>query len=546
MNPGIAGLFLHGMAGIGKSMLATQIADRISTEHPETEVITVTGTLSVDKLVASLVADSPSLVVLDQFDTNVRAGAMANHALDAVMMCLIEEIAGRDDPRRQARVIFTARQPLVLSPHILFRHVGPLSRQSADELTLSLPRLGKLTNAEREYAWRLTAGHPGSLQALDARLADTSFAKLADSLAAAIATRTRMTAAALILPTELDPGTAATIASAIEAVLSQPAARSSALVPRASAAVLTLDGLDEGRRQPRRNRLLVVSAILTAALIAWAPFAVKSLVTGSAPAAVTVQAAHSGIHDNAHSVAHPKPAVKPAVGATTGPAPAAEAATWLAGNVTSGTLIGCDPAMCASLSRQGVPAADLSPLRPGGNLTADDLIVATPQARTLMGSAITAAAPELAASFGTGGGRVGIWEVTPGGAAAYTGLLAADLASRSEGGNLILGNTSIKSSGNNWMVLCSGHVDTRILLALGEIAHSMPLTIVSFGAANPGAAPDVPVRSIVIDVADPTAAAAYLRVQNPVMQPLTVRMGRSSLWVEYGAPSPLGLFQAEP
>jgi ATPase family associated with various cellular activities (AAA) len=545
MNPGIAGLFLHGMAGIGKSMLATQIADRISTEHPETEVITVTGTLSVDKLVASLVADSPSLVVLDQFDTNVRAGAMANHALDAVMMCLIEEIAGRDDPRRQARVIFTARQPLVLSPHILFRHVGPLSRQSADELTLSLPRLGKLTNAEREYAWRLTAGHPGSLQALDARLADTSFAKLADSLAAAIATRTRMTAAALILPTELDPGTAATIASAIEAVLSQPAARSSALVPRASAAV-SLDGLDEGRRQPRRNRLLVVSAILTAALIAWAPFAVKSLVTGSAPAAVTVQAAHSGIHDNAHSVTHVKPAVKPAVGAATGPAPAAEAATWLAGNVTSGTLIGCDPAMCASLSHQGVPAADLSPLRPGSNLTTDDLIVATPQARTLMGSAITAAAPELAASFGTGSGRVGIWEVTPGGAAAYTGLLAADLASRSEGGNLILGNTSIKSSGNNWMVLCSGHVDTRILLALGEIAHSMPLTIVSFGAANPGAAPDVPVRSIVIDVADPTAAAAYLRVQNPVMQPLTVRMGRSSLWVEYGAPSPLGLFQAEP
>ena len=544
MNPGIAGLFLHGMAGIGKSMLAAQIADRISAEHPETDVITVTGTLSVDKLVASLVADSPSLVVLDQFDTNVRAGAMANHALDAVMMCLIEEIAGRDDPRRQARVIFTARQPLVLSPHILFRHVGPLSRQSADELTLSLPRLGKLTNAEREYAWRLTAGHPGSLQALDARLADTSFAKLADSLAAAIATRTRMTAAALILPTELDPGTAATIASAIEAVLSQPAARSSALVSRAP--VLTLDGLDEGPRQPRRNRLLAVSAVLTAALIAWAPFAVKSLVTGSAPAAVTVQAAHSGIHDNAHSGTHVKPAVKPAIGATDDPALDAEAATWLAGNVTSGTLIGCDPAMCASLSQHGLPAADLSPLRPGSNLTTDDLIVATPQARTLMGSAITAVAPELAASFGTGSGQVAIWEITPGGAAAYSGLLAADLASRSEGGNLILGNTSIKSSGNNWMVLCSGRVDTRILLALGEIAHSMPLTIMSFGAANPGAAPDVPVRSIVIGVADPTAAAAYLRVQNPVMQPLTVRMGRASLWVKYGAPSPLGLFQAEP
>jgi ATPase family associated with various cellular activities (AAA) len=540
MNPGIAGLFLHGMAGIGKSMLAAQIADRISAEHPQTEVITVTGTLSVDKLVASLVADSPSLVVLDQFDTNVRAGAMANHALDAVMMCLIEEIASRDDPHRQARVIFTARQPLVLSPHILFRHVGPLSRQSADELTLSLPRLGKLSNAEREYAWRLTAGHPGSLHALDARLADTSFAKLADSLAAAIATRTRMTAAALILPTELDPGTAATIASAIEAVLSQPATRSTALVSRAP--VLTLDGLDEGPRQPRRNRLLVVSAVLTAALIAWAPFAVKSLVTGSAPAAVTVQAAHSATKVNAHSVTHAKPSVRTTAGRT----PATEAAAWLADNVTSGTLIGCDPAMCASLSHQGVPAADLSPLRSGSNLTNDDLIVGTPQARTLMGSAIEAAAPELAASFGTGSGQVGIWEVTPGGGAAYSGLLAADLASRSEGGNLILGNTSIKSSGDNWMVLCSGHVDTRILLVLGEIAHSMPLTIVSFGAANPGAAPDVPVRSVLIDVAHPTAAAAYLKVENPVMRPLTVRMGRASLWVEFGAPSPLGLFQTEP
>jgi hypothetical protein len=539
MNPGIAGLFLHGMAGIGKSMLATQIADRIIVEHPDTQVTTVTGTLSVDKLVATLVADSPSLVILDQFDTNVRAGEMANRALAAVMMCLIEEIAGRDDPRRQARVIITARQPLVLSPHILFRHVGPLSRQSADDLTMSLPRLGKLTSAEREYAWRLTAGHPGSLRALDARLVNTSFAELADSLAAVIATRTRMTAAALILPTELDPGTATVIASAIEAVLSQPA------VPRAPAPVPASDGPDEGRRQPRRHRLLVVSAVITAALVAWAPFAVRLLVTGSAPTAVTVQAAHSVPHDPQIIHVPHDPHVTSTVAATTGPTPEAAAATWLAGNVTSGTLIGCDPAMCAVLSHQGLPQAELSPLRPGSDLTADSLIVATPRARVLLGSAIEAAAPELTASFGTGSGQVRVWEVTPGGGAAYPGLVSADVASRREGGNLILGNASIKSSGNNWVVLCSGHVDSRILLALGEISHSEPLTIVSFGNANPGAASEVPLRSVLIDIANPAVVAAYLRVQDPVMQPLAVRMGHGSLWIEFGAPSPLGLFQAE-
>ena len=41
------------------------------------------------------------------------------------------------------------------------------------------------------------------------------------------------------------------------------------------------------------------------------------------------------------------------------------------------------------------------------------------------------------------------------------------------------------------------------------------------------------------------AAADALEVQDPAMQPLSVRTGHGTLWVEYGAPSPLGLFQAE-
>jgi len=518
MCPGIAGLFLHGVAGIGKSVLAAHIADRISSEHPGTNVTTVTGTVTVEQLATILVADSRSLVILDQFEANVTNGTIADRGLAAVLVCLAEVIASRDDQRRHTRVIVTARQPLTLSPHILVRYVGPLTLRSADEFACSLPRLGKLTGAQREYAWRLTAGNPGSLHTLDARLAEARFAKVADSLARAVAAGTGLPGA-LVFPTAIDPAIAATIASAAESVLGPPPA---VTAPAATTATAATAATAPGAAAPRRARRQVLAAVLAAAAIGGALLAVRPLVAGSA----SVAASHTTT-------------------VLTTEAPEAVAGAWLAGNITSGTLIGCDPAMCASLNRRGVAQSDLSPLRPGSDLAADSLIVATPQARTLMGAAIAAAAPELAASFGAGSGQVEVWEVIPGGAAAYRSWrLAADMASRRNGGNLLLGNTNIKASGDTVTMLRSGHVDSRILLALAEIAHSAPLTIASFGAASPGAAPAVPLRSVLIDVANPTAAAAYLKVQDPLMQPLAVRTGHASLWVEFGAPCPLGLFQA--
>ena len=540
MRPGIAGLFLHGAAGIGKSALAAHIADRISAEHPGIQVTTVSGTLTVEQLVAILVPGSPSLVVLDSFEANVMDGTIADRGLAAVLVYLAE-ITDQDAGRSQARIIVTARQPLTLGPRFLVRHVGPLARWSADEFASSLPRLGRLTGAEREYAWRLTAGHPGCLRSLDARLAVATFAELADKLGEVIAARTGLPASE-VFPAELGLADAAAIATAAESVLRLPETAAEAVAGTgaeievvapvdADAAPDYSPALDDGPRRPRHPRLLVLSAALAVAAIAWAPFAVKPLVAGAAPTTVVVRASQPTRH-----------ASRTAAAAQT---PEDAAATWLAVNVTRGTLIGCDPAMCASLSHQGLGQASLSQLRPGGDLAADGLIVSTPRARTLLNSAIQAAAPEVAAGFGSGGERVEIREVTPGGAAAYySWRLAADLASRRNGGNLMLGNPSIKETGDTWVALAVGHVDSRILLALAEMAHSAPLTIVSFGAASPGAPPEVPLRSVLIDVADPATAAAYLKVQDPAMQPLAVRIEHASLWVEFGAPSPLGLFQA--
>jgi hypothetical protein len=525
MCPGTAGLFLHGITGIGKSVLAAQIAGRISAGQPGTQVTTITGTLTVEQVAGILVADHPTLVVFDQFEANVSEGRVTDRGLAAVLMCLAEEITGREDQGRQARIIVTAGQPLTLGPRILIRHVGPLTRWSTDEFARSLPRLSQLTGAERDYAWRLTAGHPGRLRTLDARLAEATFAELADRLAREIAARTSLPADR-IFPTELDPAAAAAVAAAAGAALDPPRVAAPA---SESDEPTGPDAPDDSKR--RFPGLRVLSATVAVAAIAWAPFAVKPLL-----ASITSATAHVS-----HPASHEPRAV---LAVKSPPTPQASAASWLAGNMTGGTLIGCDPVMCASLSQQGVATADLSPLRPGGDLTADGLIVATPQARTLMGSAIATAAPELIASFG--GGQVQVREVTPCGAAGYySSLLAADLTSRREAGGLILGNPDITASGGTPALLRSGQVDSRILLSLAEIAHSEPLTIVSFGAASPGAAPEVPMRSVLIDVADPAMAAACLKVQDPAMQPLAVRTGQASLWVEFGAPIPLGLFQAK-
>jgi len=536
MSPGTAGLFLHGAAGIGKSVLAAQIADRIGSEQPETQITTVTGALTVEQVAGILVTDHPTLVVFDKFEANIADGAIADRGLAAVLVCLAEEITGRDDEGLPVRIVVTAEQPLTIGPRVLLRQVGPLTRWGADEFARSLPRLSQLTAAEREHAWRLTAGHPGCLRILDNRLADVAFADLAGRVDKAVSAQAGMPAAR-IFPTELDPAAAAAIVSAAEVALEPPP-----VVARAGsetgAPVLTEAAPDGSARGPRLTGLRVLSAALVVAAIAWAPFAVRPLVAGTsataaAAATTAVRVTQRAEHELRAVLATPAPAT-----------PEVTAASWLAGNITGGTLIGCDPAMCATLAQQGLPTGDLSPLHPGSDLTADGLVVVTPQDRAAMGAAIAAAAPELAASFG--GGQVDVREVTPGGAAAYnSGLLAADMASRREGGGLILGNPNITASGGTPAVLRSGQVDSRILLALAEIAHSTPLTIVSFGAASPGAAPEVPVRSVLIDVADPAVAAACLKVQDPMMEPLAVRTGPGSLWVEFGAPSPLGLFQAK-
>ena len=100
-----------------------------------------------------------------------------------------------------------------------------------------------------------------------------------------------------------------------------------------------------------------------------------------------------------------------------------EAANWIAGQVAASAIVACDPAMCAALHADGLPATRLLVL---GTATADplgsDVVVATLAVRNQFGTRLQSVyAPVVIASFGTGAGRIDIRAIAPDGTAAYRG-----------------------------------------------------------------------------------------------------------------------------
>jgi len=218
----------------------------------------------------------------------------------------------------------------------------------------------------------------------------------------------------------------------------------------------------------------------------------------------------------------------------------AEAAAWIAGQVSGNAIIACYPGMCAALQEQGVAAGRLMPLRsaaasPRG---AGVLVTSPPADGQLAGQY----APALIASFGSGGNRVEVRAVEPGGAAAYRDALRADLAARRAAGSQLLRNSHIRFTGPGAAQLRAGQVDTRLLATLAVLASQYSFEVTGFGDAAPGA--PVLFRRVAITGIGRglPAALAMVRAQNPPYLPAHAAVaGRTGLSIEFAAPSPLGL-----
>ena len=227
-----------------------------------------------------------------------------------------------------------------------------------------------------------------------------------------------------------------------------------------------------------------------------------------------------------------------------------QAATWVAGQVSSSEMVGCDPLMCAALRAHGVAASRLLPVGPGAGATGAGVLVASLVADEQQ------AAPVLLASFGSGGNVVEVRTAPPGGSAGYQRAVQADLAARRAAGTQLLHSRRLQVGALAAGQLQAGQVDTRLLIMLAMLASQHPWRVVGFGAASPGVPlTQAPFRQVTITGPDAGALAASLalvRAQRSPYQPVQAAIVRLpggqaaprsqlALRIDFAAPSPPGL-----
>jgi hypothetical protein len=228
----------------------------------------------------------------------------------------------------------------------------------------------------------------------------------------------------------------------------------------------------------------------------------------------------------------------------------AQAAEWIAQQVSPGTVVACDPDMCPVLAANGLPAAQLLTLpEPAANPRGAGIVVATPAVRAASGGRLASGyAPEVIASFGSGASEIDVRVVAPDGAAAFEAALPTDQSGRISAGQQLLRNKHVRVSAAARAALAAGDVDPRLLTALAALAAQHRVTIASFDDPSPGA-PAVPLRGVEIGPAARGALRpllSFLRAQRPPYLPAQAVLvpaghGKYLLSVQYDAPGPLGL-----
>ena len=239
------------------------------------------------------------------------------------------------------------------------------------------------------------------------------------------------------------------------------------------------------------------------------------------------------------------------------------AAAWVAGQVSRTAVVACDPVMCRALAAHGMPGRILHSLGPkAASPLPSAIIVATAQVRAQFGYRLSSVyAPSVLARFGSGTQRIEVRQAALHGAATYRARLGADLLSRKTSGAELLRSSQIAMAPIARRDLSAGRVDSRLLIAITEMASVHPMYIINFGSVAPGADPDLPLRFA--DFAESGRAhgpfgrsagyvrsmVSFLHAQRIPYRPAhlaTVRLagGAKALRVEFAAPSPLGLLGA--
>jgi hypothetical protein len=224
----------------------------------------------------------------------------------------------------------------------------------------------------------------------------------------------------------------------------------------------------------------------------------------------------------------------------------AQAAAWIAQQVSPGVTVSCDPAMCRQLRQNRIPATRLRTLSPvAGSPLGSGLIVSTPAVRQQFGTSLAAAfAPLVIAGFGAGADRVEVRETAPDGAAAFNAQLTAEHAFLVSAGAQLLRDQNLQASSPARAVLRAGGADSRLLATLSVLAARMPVRLLAFDGPQSEASPEVPVRGAEISASSARGTStvlAFLRAQQGAYRPASVSVARTAsgeplVTVRFGAP----------
>jgi hypothetical protein len=247
----------------------------------------------------------------------------------------------------------------------------------------------------------------------------------------------------------------------------------------------------------RRRVLRVTDGARVGALRWIAVSAVVAIVIGGAGgAAVALHHPPASPHRPRH---HAPPPVTPVQAATSVNEQAA--AAWIQAQVAPGTLVTCDPAMCADLQTAGFPIAQLAALARGGTVTGSTgLVVQTLAANADLGGQLPATAPQVLASFGTGPATVQV-RVIGSTAAAFRPAALAAIGRDAKNGRYLASNRRLHLSAVARRQLVRGRVDPRLVHVLARLLAVRALRgvhVTAFGSADPGVAWPAELRSATI------------------------------------------------
>ena len=238
-----------------------------------------------------------------------------------------------------------------------------------------------------------------------------------------------------------------------------------------------------------------------------------------------------------------------------GPAPAsaaanqAQAAAWVAQQVSPGTVVSCDPATCGQLQQDGFPATRLMTLGPATqNPLASGVVIGTQAVRDEFGASLAAVyAPLVLAGFGSGANRVEVRATAPDGVVALEAVVSAQQASARSAGQQLLRNRTVQATPAARQDLLEGRVDARLLANLSVLSSQWPFKLVAFDDAPPGASPAVPLRGVQLSAtsaAGRSAILAFLHAQRGMYRPAMAAAasdgsGQSVVTARFDAPDPM-------